>query len=85
MAAISASMVAELRAKTDAPMMECKKALTEADGNFQRPNASRQASAKDARRFAHHGEGVVPSFIDAAPAAARNELRKRFVQKTHFL
>ena len=28
MAAITASMVAELRAKTDAPMMECKKALT---------------------------------------------------------
>ncbi|MDR2154768.1 MAG: translation elongation factor Ts [Burkholderiaceae bacterium] len=33
MAAITASMVAELRAKTDAPMMECKKALTEADGD----------------------------------------------------
>ena len=34
MAAITASMVAELRAKTDAPMMECKKALTEADGEL---------------------------------------------------
>ena len=34
MAAITASMVAELRAKTDAPMMECKKALTEADGDM---------------------------------------------------
>ena len=34
MAAITASMVAELRAKTDAPMMECKKALTEADGDL---------------------------------------------------
>lgn len=32
--AITASMVAELRAKTDAPMMECKKALTEAEGNM---------------------------------------------------
>src|SRR5690606_16206032 len=32
--AITASMVAELRAKTDAPMMECKKALTEADGDM---------------------------------------------------
>lgn len=32
MAAITASMVAQLRAKTDAPMMECKKALTEAGG-----------------------------------------------------
>ena len=33
---ITASMVAELRAKTDAPMMECKKALTEADGNMEK-------------------------------------------------
>ena len=36
MPAISASMVAALRAKTDAPMMECKKALTEADGDAVR-------------------------------------------------
>ena len=36
MPAITASMVAELRAKTDAPMMECKKALTEAEGNMER-------------------------------------------------
>jgi elongation factor Ts len=36
MAAITASMVGELRAKTDAPMMECKKALTEADGDMSR-------------------------------------------------
>ena len=34
MAAISASMVAELRGKTDAPMMECKRALTEAEGDM---------------------------------------------------
>ena len=34
MAAITASMVAELRGKTDAPMMECKKALTEAAGDM---------------------------------------------------
>ncbi len=36
MPAITASMVAELRAKTDAPMMECKKALTEAEGDMTR-------------------------------------------------
>ncbi|MDO9611230.1 MAG: translation elongation factor Ts [Serpentinimonas sp.] len=36
MAAITASMVAQLRAKTDAPMMECKKALTEAEGNMDK-------------------------------------------------
>ncbi len=34
MTMITASMVAELRAKTDAPMMECKKALTEAAGDM---------------------------------------------------
>ncbi len=34
MAQITASMVKELREKTDAPMMECKKALTEADGDM---------------------------------------------------
>ncbi len=34
MAAITASMVKELREKTDAPMMECKKALTEAGGDM---------------------------------------------------
>ncbi len=33
MAEITASMVKELREKTDAPMMECKKALTEANGD----------------------------------------------------
>ena len=36
MAVITASMVGELRAKTDAPMMECKKALTEAEGDMGR-------------------------------------------------
>ena len=36
MTAITASMVGELRAKTDAPMMECKKALTEAGGDMER-------------------------------------------------
>jgi len=36
MAEITASMVKELREKTDAPMMECKKALTEAAGDMER-------------------------------------------------
>jgi len=35
-AQITASMVKELREKTDAPMMECKKALAEADGDMAR-------------------------------------------------
>jgi elongation factor Ts len=36
MSTITASMVGALRAKTDAPMMECKKALTEAAGDMDR-------------------------------------------------
>jgi elongation factor Ts len=36
MAEITASMVKELREKTDAPMMECKKALSEAGGDMVR-------------------------------------------------
>jgi len=36
MAEITAAMVKELREKTDAPMMECKKALTEAGGDMAR-------------------------------------------------
>jgi elongation factor Ts len=36
MAEISASMVKDLRERTDAPMMDCKKALTEAEGDMTR-------------------------------------------------
>jgi len=36
MTTITASMVAQLRAKTDAPMMECKKALSEAFGDMEK-------------------------------------------------
>ena len=49
MAAITASMVGELRAKTDAPMMECKKALTEADGDMEQAPRSCCASSSAAR------------------------------------
>ncbi len=66
MAAITASMVAELRAKTDAPMMECKKALTEAEGDLVkaeellRVKLGSKASKAAARVTA---EGVVASAI----------------------
>ena len=36
MAAVTAAMVKELRQATDAPMMDCKKVLVEADGNMQK-------------------------------------------------
>ncbi|MCP3018669.1 translation elongation factor Ts [Cupriavidus basilensis] len=72
MAAITASMVAELRAKTDAPMMECKKALTEAEGNLEkaeellRVKLGNKASKAASRVTA---EGVVVSFIDGTTGA----------------
>ncbi|MDX9842368.1 MAG: translation elongation factor Ts [Aquabacterium sp.] len=72
MAAITASMVAELRAKTDAPMMECKKALTEADGDFAkaeellRVKLGSKASKAASRVTA---EGVVSAFVDGSTGA----------------
>ncbi|WP_297441766.1 translation elongation factor Ts [Sulfurimonas sp.] len=36
MAAITAAMVKELRSETDAPMMDCKKVLVEADGDMEK-------------------------------------------------
>jgi len=36
MAAVTAAMVKELRAATDAPMMDCKKVLVEADGDMEK-------------------------------------------------
>ncbi len=72
MAAITASMVAELRAKTDAPMMECKKALTEADGDMARAEEllrvklGSKASKAAARITA---EGIVAAHIDGKVGA----------------
>ena len=67
MAAITASMVAELRGKTDAPMMECKKALTEADGDMAKAEELLRVklgtkAGKAASRIT--AEGVVASFIN---------------------
>jgi len=66
MAAITASMVGELRAKTDAPMMECKKALTEADGDMAKAEEILRVklgnkASKAATRVA--AEGIVSIFI----------------------
>ena len=72
MAAITASMVAELRAKTDAPMMECKKALTEADGDMVKAEELLRVklgtkAGKAASRVT--AEGVVASFINGTTGA----------------
>jgi elongation factor Ts len=67
MVAITAGMVGELRAKTDAPMMECKKALTEAQGDMVRAEEILRVklgskASKAASRVT--AEGVIASFID---------------------
>jgi elongation factor Ts len=72
MAAITASMVAELRGKTDAPMMECKKALTEAGGDMAKAEELLRVklgtkAGKAASRVT--AEGVVASCIDGAVGA----------------
>ena len=66
MAAITASMVAELRGKTDAPMMECKRALTEAEGDMAKAEELLRVklgskAGKAASRIT--AEGVVTSYI----------------------
>jgi elongation factor Ts len=70
--AITASMVAELRAKTDAPMMECKKALTEANGDMAKAEEILRVklgtkAGKAASRIT--AEGAVASFIDGNTGA----------------
>ncbi len=72
MAAITASMVAELRAKTDAPMMECKKALTEAEGDMARAEELLRVklgnkASKAASRVT--AEGIVAACIDGSRGA----------------
>ena len=68
MAEITASMVKELREKTDAPMMECKKALTEAAGDMGKAEEILRVklgnkASKAAARIA--AEGVVGIDISA--------------------
>ena len=72
MAAITAAMVGELRAKTDAPMMECKKALTEAEGDMERAEEILRVklgskASKAASRVT--AEGVVASHIEGGVGA----------------
>ncbi len=72
MAGITASMVGELRAKTDAPMMECKKALTEAEGNMEKAEELLRVklgskAGKAASRIT--AEGVVAASIDGTTGA----------------
>jgi len=72
MLVISASMVAQLRGKTDAPMMECKRALTEAKGDMDKAEELLRVklgskAGKAAGRIT--AEGVVTCFIEGTVGA----------------
>lgn len=96
MAAITAKMVSDLRAKTGCGMMECKKALTEANGDFDEAvkvlrEKGLSVAAKKADRIA--SEGIVDILVsdDKKTAAmievnaetdfvAKNDTFKEFVK-----
>ena len=95
MATITAKAVAELRAKTGIGMMECKKALVEADGDMEaavkllREKGELKAEAKMATRIA--ADGIVDVLSENGKTAivevntetdfvAKNEMFKEFVK-----
>ncbi len=66
MAEITAAMVKELREKTGAGMMDCKKALQEAEGDFEKAVEllRKKGIAKAAKRAEREAnEGVVTAYI----------------------
>ncbi|WP_066965375.1 translation elongation factor Ts [Microbulbifer sp. Q7] len=95
--AITASMVKELRERTGLPMMECKKALTEADGDIEKAiedlrKASGLKAAKKAGRTAADGivaakvaedgsYGVLVEVNSETDFVARDDNFKAFVAK----
>ncbi|WP_227369062.1 translation elongation factor Ts [Halomonas sp. M20] len=97
MAAISASMVKELRERTGLGMMECKKALTEADGDIERAiedlrkNSGLKAAKKAGRtaaegavvtRVAEDGSfGVMVEINSETDFVARDDNFKDFAEK----
>ncbi len=94
MAAITASMVKELREMTGAGMMECKKALTETDGNIEaavevlkksgaakvEKKASRIAAEGIAKVAISGNTAVVVEVNSETDFVAKNEVFQEFVQ-----
>jgi elongation factor Ts len=71
---ITASMVKELRERTDAPMMDCKKALTEAEGDMTRAEEILRVrfgnkASKAAGRVAAEGTVGVSISVDGKTGA----------------
>ena len=95
MAAISASMVKELRERTGLGMMECKKALVEADGNLElaienlRKSSGMKAAKKAGRvaadgvvRVAVHGsQGTLLEVNSETDFVARDDNFSAFADK----
>lgn len=95
MATITAAMVKELREKTGAGMMECKKALTETDGNMEEAvdvlrksgaakmekKASRIAAEGIARVAGSDNTAVVVEVNSETDFVAKNEVFQKFVQR----
>ena len=84
MAAITAKMVSELRAKTNAGMMECKKALSEANGDFDEATKILRerglaGAAKKAGRIAAEGIVDIMEVNTETDFATKNEVFKEFV------
>jgi elongation factor Ts len=93
MAAISAALVKELREKTGAGMMDCKKALTETDGDIEGAvdwlrKSGLAAAAKKAGRVASEGlvglatqgnRGAAVEINSETDFVARNEVFQEFV------
>ena len=95
MAAITAAMVKELREMTGAGMMDCKKALSETDGNmdeaveYLRKSGQAKADKKASRiaaegicRIASEGKVAVVAEVNSeTDFVAKNEVFQEFVQK----
>ena len=68
MAEIKATMVKELREKTGAPFLDCKNALTETDGDFEKASevlrikGVAKASKKTTRKT---DQGIISSYVHA--------------------
>ena len=92
--AITAAMVKELREISGAGMMDCKKALTECDGNMDaalealkksgaakmEKKASRIAAEGICRVAVDGGKGVVAEVNSETDFVAKNEIFQEFVQ-----
>ena len=66
MTTITAKMVSELRARTGAGMMDCKKALEEAGGDFDRAVEllrAKGAARADKRADRQAAEGVIEAYV----------------------